>query len=110
MSENKDTLKVVCTCNGVKPKYLNVKKDIIKTILKMSKGVKDPQIPVLLEGLKDNSLVALIIPLEKTIKLTFPSPTVLAWRFLDKLTLRKEVSESTGNEGPRLFFVLKETK
>ena len=98
MSENKYTLKVVCTCNGVKPKYLNVKKDIIKTILKMSKGVKDPQIPVLLEGLKDNSLV------------TFPSPTVLAWRFLDKLTLHKEVSESTGNEGPRLFFVLKETK
>jgi hypothetical protein len=107
---NKDTLKVVCTCNGVKPKYLNVSKDIVKTVLKMSKGVRDAQIPVLLEGLKDNSLVALIIPLEKTIKLSFPSPTVIAWRFLENLTLHKEVSPPTGDEGPRLFFVLKETK
>ena len=110
MSE-KNTLKVVCTCNGVKPKYLNVDKSIIKTILKLSKGVRNAQIPVLLDGLQDNSLVALIIPLEKTIKITFPSPSVLAWRFLDQLTLHKEVSGPTGDSGEeRIYFILRETK
>lgn len=102
MEEKKTSLKVLCKCQGAKkPKYMEVEKFIIKEILKRTKS---RPLPLLLNGLENNTLVGVIIPKERTIELSFPNIKSIAWQFLSDLELRMNVNEET----QQIYFILYE--